>query len=99
MNVLNILSDKALAMNRHLKHLSARNIRGKISSYLMEEYRDKGNTIFNIPMKRNELADYLNIPRPSLSREMSMMKKDGLLDYRGAWIEIKDIIALENYSE
>jgi len=99
MNVLKIISDKALAMNRHLDHLSARTIRGKISSYLMEEYRRNGNAALDLPLRRNELADYLNIPRPSLSREMGRMQNDGLIEYLGSWVELKDLPALERFSE
>ena len=95
MNMLNILSNKVLSMNKKIEHLSAKSIRGKISSYLMEEYRQNGQTTLTIPMKRHELADYLGIPRPSLSREMGAMRKDGLIEYNGASVEIKDILTLE----
>jgi CRP-like cAMP-binding protein len=99
LNMLNILSNKALLLNKKIEHLSAKSIRGKISSYLLEESRHKRETAFYIQMKRHELADYLGIPRPSLSREMAVMKKEGIMDYTGSWIEIKDILALERSIE
>jgi CRP-like cAMP-binding protein len=46
-------------------------------------------------MKRHELADYLNIPRPSLSREMGLMRDDGIIEYNGTQITIRDIFTLE----
>jgi len=95
MNVLNILSDKALLLSKTIEHLSARSIRGKLSSYLLEEFRQRGDGYFKLGLKRNELADYLGIPRPSLSREMANMKRDGFIDYDGSWVKINDVIQLE----
>jgi CRP-like cAMP-binding protein len=96
LNMLNILSNKALMLNKKIEHLSAKSIRGKISSYLLEEYGRNNQNEFTIPMKKHELADYLGIPRPSLSREMIMMKRDGIIDYDGFWIKINDFLTLEN---
>jgi CRP-like cAMP-binding protein len=95
LNMLNILSNKALMLNKKIEHLSAKSIRGKISSYLLEEYGQSNETAFRMSMKRHELADYLGIPRPSLSREMITMKKEGIIDYDGSWVQINDILALE----
>lgn len=95
LNMLKILSNKALMLNKKIEHLSAKSIRGKISSYLLEEYGQNKKAAFRIPMKRHELADYLGIPRPSLSREMGMMKREGIIDYDGSWVQINDIFKLE----
>lgn len=95
MNLLNILSNKALMLNKKIEHLSSKNVRGKISSYLLETSRQTGKTTFIMPMKRHELADYLAMPRPSLSREMAKMRDAGLINYAGLWIQINDILALE----
>ncbi|MDD2251635.1 MAG: Crp/Fnr family transcriptional regulator [Dehalococcoidales bacterium] len=99
MNVLNILSNKAISLSKTIEHLSARSIRGRVSSYLLDKYRLKGEKNFTLDMKRNELSDYLGIPRPSLSREMANMKQDGIIDYKGASITIKDLIRLEDAIE
>ncbi len=95
MNLLNILSNKALMLNKKIEHLSAKNVRGKIGSYLLETSRQTGQLSFTVPMKRHELADYLGLPRPSLSREMARMRDAGLINYAGSQIQINDILALE----
>jgi len=95
LNMLNILSNKALLLNKKIEYLSAKSIRGKISSYLLEEYVQNKKTEFRIKMKRHELADYLGIPRPSLSREMISMKKDGIIDFDGSRVQINDALTLE----
>jgi CRP-like cAMP-binding protein len=94
-NMLKILSSRASMLDKKIEHISAKNIRGKISSYLLDLYRQTGDTTITIPMKRHELADYINIPRPSLSREMGLMRDDGIIEFEGRHITIKDIIKLE----
>ncbi|UCD09369.1 MAG: Crp/Fnr family transcriptional regulator [Dehalococcoidales bacterium] len=95
MNMLGILSNRALMLNRKIDHISAKSIRGKISSYLIDILRESSNNTINIPMKRHELADYLNIPRPSLSRELGLMRDEGMITFEGSTVVINDIAKLE----
>ena len=95
MNMLEILSNRALMLNRKIEHISAKSIRGKISSYLLDIMREVNSTAVVIPMKRHELADYLNIPRPSLSRELGLMRDEGIIGFEGSVITIYNIGKLE----
>jgi len=95
MNMLKILSNRALMLNKKIEYLSAKSIRSKVSNYLLDISRVSGGIIFKIPMKRHELADYLNMPRPSLSREMGLMRDEGIIEFDGSLIKIKNILILE----
>ncbi|MFC2038505.1 Crp/Fnr family transcriptional regulator [Chloroflexota bacterium] len=95
MNMLQILSNRASMLDKKIEHISAKNIRGKISSYLLDIYRRNSENIIKLPMKRHELADYLNIPRPSLSREMGLMREAGIIEFNGSHITINKLLALE----
>jgi CRP-like cAMP-binding protein len=46
-------------------------------------------------MSRQEMADFLNAARPSLSRELMRMQNDGLITVEGRKITVKDRNALE----
>ena len=46
-------------------------------------------------MKREQLADFLGVARPSLSRELMKMQGDGLIAVEKKYIIIKDEQALE----
>ena len=94
-NILQIISDRALLLNKKIEHLSAKNIRSKISGYLMDIYSRNNTPTIILPMKRHELADYLNIPRPSLSREMGLMRDAGIIGFDHSIITIHNIKALE----
>ena len=95
MNMLGILSNRALMLNRKIEHISAKGIRGKISSYLLDLLRESKSNAINIPMKRHELADYLNIPRPSLSRELGLMRDERIIYFEGSRVTVNDAERLE----
>lgn len=98
-NMLRILSDRAMMLNRRVEYLAVKTIRGKISIYLLELYKKMGKVSFTLPLKRNELADFLSVTRPSLSREMGQMRDEGIIDFHMASIEITDLEALEQIAE
>ncbi len=37
---------------------------------------------FDIPFNRQQLADYLNLERTNMSKELSRMQDEGLIEYR-----------------
>lgn len=88
LNMLKIVSDKAQKLNKKVEYLSIKGMREKICTYLWEEYKRNGKLIFLLPMKRNELADFLNVSRPSMSREMCRMRDEGLIDFHLSTIRI-----------
>lgn len=93
-NLLRIFATKAYSMNRRLRILGGSTIREKIVRYLFENHL-KGDYI--VTPTREVLADYLNVTRPSLSRELSHMVGEGLIRIQGRKIFIVDQEALESY--
>jgi len=98
-NLLEIVSGKALMLHRKLEYLAIKSLRGKVSSFLLEQQKMAGRATFMMPMKRNELADFLNVSRPSLSREMCRMRDEGILEFHRESIKINDIAALRRVAE
>ena len=43
------------------------------------------------------MADYLNVARPSLSRELGKMQQEGIISLERRQIQIKDQKRLEEY--
>ena len=50
-------------------------------AYLNSLAIQKNRTEFDIPFDRQQMADYLNVERTALSKELGRMKRDGLIDY------------------
>ncbi len=94
-NFVSILSQRILMLNNRIANLSQDTIRKKISSYLLHEYKKQKTFILNIPYTRKRMAELLNVPRPSLSRELSHMKAEGIIDFDKNTIKILDIQLLE----
>lgn len=99
LNMLRIFSDKTLMLNKKVTYLIMKTIRGKISAFLLEQAKAAGSNTFILSMKRNELADFLNVARPSLSREMGFMRDEGLIEFYRSSIRIKDKEGLKKFIE
>lgn len=81
MNLMHILANKNIQMSKKLDHLTKRSIREKIISYLSQVSIEKGSSNFEIPLNRQQMADYLCIDRSALSRELMSLKSDNYIDY------------------
>lgn len=96
-NMLVIISERALMLNKKLEYLSIKSIRGKLSKFLLEESKKAGSVTFMLPMNRNELADFLNVSRPSMSREMCLMRDEEIIDFHLSSIKILNVNALKSF--
>lgn len=90
-NMLRLVSDEGLTLHRKVEYLAIKSMRGKISAFLLEQFEKAGRTTFVMPLKRNELADFLNVSRPSLSREMCRLRDEGIIDFHRDSIKIKEV--------
>lgn len=98
-NMLSILSDKITMLNNKMHILNAETLRGRIAVYFLMLHDKSNSLIFDIPMKRQELADFLNVKRPSLSRELSNMQKDEIIEIYRSTIKITNLEKLRESSD
>ncbi|MFA7574355.1 MAG: Crp/Fnr family transcriptional regulator [Arcobacteraceae bacterium] len=96
-NLLFLLSEKIILLNNRLKFLSRETIRQKICVYLLEIYQKKKNLHITVPVSREKMAEQFGITRPSLSRELGKMVREGLISIKGNNIIIKQLSLLEDY--
>ena len=85
-----MLARKNVALNEKLDYLGRRTTREKLSAYLLAEYGRKKSNPFLLDINRNELADYLSVDRSAMSRELSRMREEGLIDYWKNSLKILD---------
>ena len=81
-NILIISSQKNLVLSGRSFHTSPKSCRGRLLSYLNAIALQTGSREFNIPFNRQQLADYLNLERTNMSKELSRMQDEGLIEYR-----------------
>lgn len=96
-NFLKLLSNKLLMLNKKVKMLSLESIRKKIGNFLREEYKKQGSNIIKVSLSRKEIAEHMGIQRPSLSRELIKMRKEGIIEFDKKVIIIKDMRALSKF--
>ena len=80
-NYIGIVAEKGLVLHERINCLLKPTLREKIMTYLLRVSREQRSLTFSIPLNRNAMSEYLNIERSALSRELSYMKRDGLIDY------------------
>lgn len=94
-NFVSVLSNRILMLNDRITNLSYDSVRKKIANIILIEYNKQKNKDLILPFCRKKMAELLNIPRPSLSRELMNMKEDGIIDYYKNRLQIMDIDLLE----
>lgn len=94
-NFMGVLSNRILMLNQRLTNLTLDTLRKKIANMILMEYNNQHSTYLTIPYSRKKMAEMLNIPRPSLSRELTNMKEDGLIDFYKNNIKILDLEGLK----
>ena len=84
------VSDKALVLTSTIDGIALKSIREKINDFLKyESYIQKTNKI-KLSMSKKDLAQRMGIQRSSLSRELSKMRQEGLIEYDSKTITLKN---------
>ena len=94
-NLLEILAGRNFSMTKKLHLLSSTSLKEKLAIYFLENADAKGRVALS--MNREMFADFLGVARPSLSRELMNMQKDGLITVDKEEVQIRDREALESF--
>lgn len=80
-NMVRLIANKNKDLMEKIGIISKKNLREKIMAYLYMQAQLQGSSHFEIPLGRVEFAEYLCADRSALTRELSNMKSDGIIDY------------------
>lgn len=81
-NLLLLSTQKNLAWSNRMFCISSKSIRTRVMTYLSAEAVKQGSMDITIPFDRQQMADYLNVERSALSKELGRMQKEGILSFR-----------------
>ena len=81
-NTLRISMHKNLILSKRSFHISKKGARERLLSYLNTMSLQKHSNEFDIPFNRQQLADYLNLERTNMSKELGRMQRDGLIEFK-----------------
>ena len=91
--MLELFSKREFHITKKLHIVSTASLRERICIWLIDSMDSQGKV--EVKMKREELADFLGVARPSLSRELMRMQEEGLIEVSKKYIYIKDKSSIE----
>ena len=75
----NMILEKVKFQNTRIELLTKRNTREKILAYFNLVSRGRINKSFRLPFSYTDLADYLNVDRSAMTREIKSLVEDGFI--------------------
>ena len=90
------ISNGNIKKEYRLAILSQKGLRERILMFLTLQASRRQTTSFAIPFSREELAAYLCVNRSALSRELSLMQKEGLITFQKNYFHLHFLKPAEN---
>ena len=81
-NLLDISARKNITLSERMFCISHKTVRGRVLTFLSKQAGAAGCAAFSIPFDRQQMADYLNVDRTALSKELGKMRDEGLITFR-----------------
>lgn len=94
-NFMRLLSEKVIILNDKIKSLSLKTVKQKVADYILQEYIVQKSNNIKLKGSKEDLALYLGIPRPSLSRELIKLRDEGFIEFDRRSIKVIDVESLE----
>ena len=82
---------KNLGLSRRIFCTTPKTVRGRLLTYLSGQAVQAGSKTFDLPFNRQQLADYLNLDRSALSKELGRMRDEGLLEFEKNHFVLKEL--------
>ena len=81
-NLLSMLAQKNLNLTAKIRHMSRKTTQEKLMSYLSAQALRANSPEFEIPLDRQQLADFLGVERSAMSAALSRLRDEGILTFR-----------------
>lgn len=80
-NMLEISLRKNMELSGRMLFTAPKTVRRRLLAYLSAMSVKSGSAAFRVPFDRRGLADYLNVDRSALSKELGKMRREGLIEF------------------
>ncbi|MCM0648238.1 Crp/Fnr family transcriptional regulator [Clostridium swellfunianum] len=104
LRILENLHDRLVSLENLVQTLSTKDIETRIAALLRNFVKDFGReeeegTVIDLPLSREEMANYIGVTRETMSRKLTAMEEEGVIELVGnKKVVIKDAEALEEMS-
>ena len=82
------LADENIRRSHKIEILAERGLRDRIMMYLRVLQGKSGTNTVTVPMSREQMARFLCVNRSALSNELNVMKREGIIDFKGKQFKI-----------
>lgn len=89
-NIIRLVGKRSISASTQVDYSRITSLRKRVAIFLLNQYQETGQLIFSIPLSRYEMANYLSVTRPALSKVLAELKKESIIDY------YKDSFKIEN---
>jgi len=94
--LLKQISEEYVETNDHKKILFSKTVRRKFLRFLLIQSTNINKLTFPINFSKTELAIYLNVERPTLSKEIHLLQNEGIIRNDRKVYEILDLKYIQN---
>ncbi|MBR7142026.1 MAG: Crp/Fnr family transcriptional regulator [Clostridia bacterium] len=98
-NFTGLLAEKLQLMTRKVHYLTIKSLRARMTAFLLDCKKQFGHNTFTLPYNQTALAVFLGANRSALSRTISQMCRDGLIETAGRSYKILNETALQEQLE
>lgn len=87
-NLMLGITEKNHILSKRLHLVTQKSVKQRLLLYLSNLANASGKMSFNLPLSRQDLADYLNVDRTGLYNIMKSLEKDGIISVKNRNIKI-----------
>ena len=80
-NMLAMTSHKNITLSNRIFCTTPKTIRARLATYFAQQQVQAEGLSFDVPFTRQQMADYLNLDRSALSKELGKMRDEGMLTF------------------
>lgn len=89
-NMIKLMAQRSISTNTQVDYSRITSLKKRVAIFLLSHYQETKQLLFAVSLSRSEMANYLNVTRPALSKVLAEMKKENIIDY------YKDSFKIEN---
>lgn len=87
-NLMKLIAINNMKLTTKIQILMLHSLRQKLLLYFSILSKEQHSSTIVLPFGRDKLSAYLSCDRSAVSRELSRMKQDGLIDYSGKTVTL-----------
>lgn len=105
LKILEVVHDRVINLENLVQRLNTKDVESRVSDVLLSLIKNFGNetnegTLLQLPLSREEIGNYSGLTRETISRTLTSMQEEGIIELIGTKkIIIKNIEYLKNISQ